>query len=274
VPPLRGCVMTVVTLTTDFGLEDGYTGVMKGVMLSIDSSLSIVDITHNIRPQALVQAAYILGAAYPHFPEGSIHVCVVDPGVGSQRKPLVIRAGGRYFLGPDNGVFTRVFMRHPDFEAHEITNRERMAERISFTFHGRDIFAPSAAHLAQGATLETFGPRVLEPVRADADDARLDAPGVIKGAIVYIDHYGNAITNIDIRLFETVMREGSYSGFEVFHHAGRVSSILRSYNEAVDMTALCVTVGSWNTLEFFTRLGHAASIHGLCVNDQVQVRFR
>ncbi|MDH5478939.1 MAG: SAM-dependent chlorinase/fluorinase, partial [Nitrospinota bacterium] len=114
--------MAVVTLTTDFGLSDGYTGVMKGVMLSIAPSLSIVDVTHDIRPQAIVQAAFILGAAYPNFPLGSIHVCVVDPGVGSQRKPLAIHAGGRFFLGPDNGVFTRVFLRHPDFVAHGITN--------------------------------------------------------------------------------------------------------------------------------------------------------
>ncbi|MDH5678778.1 MAG: SAM-dependent chlorinase/fluorinase [Nitrospinota bacterium] len=265
--------MAVVTLTTDFGLSDGYTGVMKGVMLSIAPSLSIVDVTHDIRPQAIVQAAFILGAAYPNFPLGSIHVCVVDPGVGSQRKPLAIHAGGRFFLGPDNGVFTRVFLRHPDFVAHEITNKEYMAPKVSFTFHGRDVFAPAAAHLASGAALESFGPKVASTERVKAEDASLLSPDVIKGAIVHIDHYGNAVTNIDIGLLETVMKEGNYTRYEVVHHAGKVGSILRSYSEAVDMTALCVTVGSWNTLEFFTRLGHAANIHGLCVNDHVKVRF-
>jgi hypothetical protein len=264
--------MAIVTFTTDFGLADGYAGIMKGVALGVDPSLCMVDITHNIAPHNIRQAAYVLDAAFPHFPEGSVHVCVVDPGVGTERAPLVVQAAGHYFVGPDNGVFTRVF-RRGTFEARRITNRKYMAEHVSFTFHGRDVFAPAAARLALGAPMASFGPLLEAPALIDAGDAAPASPGTLAGAIVHIDHFGNAVTNIGMDLVENFMRRGGFAKCEVVHHAARVRGVFHSYNQAPDAMAACVTVGSWNTLEFFVKGGHAANTHGFCVGDNVEVLF-
>ena len=265
--------MAVLTLTTDFGLTDGYVGVMKGMMLSIDPTLNIVDVTHNIRPQDIRQAAYVLDAAYRFFPKGSLHICVVDPGVGSARKPLAIEAAGRFFIGPDNGVFTRIIRREQDLVAHEIANRKYMARKVSATFHGRDVFAPAAAWLALGEPLDEFGPKVAEPSTIDAPDAVSSEPGLITGHIVYVDHFGNAITNIDYDMFQAAKTSGGYNSFQIVHSSCLVNSIAEAYDEAVNAQSLNVVVGSWNTLEFFIKSGHAASVYGLCVNDTVKVRF-
>jgi len=265
--------MSVVTLITDFGLGDNYVGVMKGMILKAAPSATIVDITHGIRPQDTRQAAYTLAASYPYFPEGSAHLCVVDPGVGSGRAPLAARAAGHFFVGPDNGVFTRIIQNEPSFHARKIENKEFMAGKISSTFHGRDIFGPAAGKLVMGAALEEFGPGMEKLVTIDAPDAKITGPGLIRGAIVHIDHYGNAVTNIAMDLVQKTKQDGGYEKLEVVHHAGRVGAILASYSHAPDPATLGVTVGSWDTLEFFVKSGHAANTHGLCVNDDVEVHF-
>src|SRR5512136_525753 len=158
--------MSIITLTTDFGTSDGYVGTMKGVILSIAPNVTLVDITHEIAPQHIRQAAYVLYAAASYFPTAAIHLAVVDPGVGSRRRALVVRTSRGFLVGPDNGLFTLFLDDEPDAECHSITNPAFMLPYVSATFHGRDVFAPVAAHLARRDALELseFGPRVSDAV--------------------------------------------------------------------------------------------------------------
>jgi S-adenosylmethionine hydrolase len=148
----------VITLTTDFGLDDEYVGVMKGVIVSIAPAVRIIDLSHNINRQAVQEAAFVVGAAYRFFPTGTVHVAVVDPGVGSDRKIILLRAGGHFFIAPDNGLLTLLFAEDIFEVAYEIINRDLFLKPTSTTFHGRDIMAPVAARLAVGLDMEAVGP--------------------------------------------------------------------------------------------------------------------
>ncbi len=149
--------MPVITFLTDFGLADHYVAAMKGVVLGICPGAGMVDISHEIPAYGIVQGAWTLSQAWPYFPKGTIHVAVVDPGVGSSRRPIAVEAGGHLFVAPDNGLLTMVLRAQPEYRAYEITEPEFMRPTVSQTFHGRDIFAPAAAHLANG--LGTFAAR-------------------------------------------------------------------------------------------------------------------
>lgn len=185
--------MNTITVLTDFGLIDPYVGTMKGVMLSINPQARIVDITHEIEPQDIREAAFLIGDYYRFFPEGTVHVCVVDPTVGSARRPVVVAHQGHLFVGPDNGLFSLLYGN--DASIREITDRRFMLKQVSATFHGRDVFAPVAAHLSRGIDLSEFGPLVGDPVIL-ADLYPTEEDGVMTGQIVRIDRFGNAISNI------------------------------------------------------------------------------
>ncbi len=192
----------LITLTTDFGTRDSYVGVMKGVLLGICPTAHLVDITHAITPQNVVEAVFVLDTFVPYFPPGTIHLVVVDPGVGSERRALALATPDAYFVGPDNGVFSIIWQTAlarwstTDVRAVELTEPRFWRMPASATFHGRDIFAPVAAHLAQGVALTALGPdldtitllEVPAPVRTDSNSLR--------GQIVYVDHFGNCISNI------------------------------------------------------------------------------
>ena len=179
--------MSVITLLTDFGTADYFVGAMKGVILSINPQAVIVDITHEIPSQDVAAGAFTLLAAYDTFPDRTIHVAVVDPGVGSSRRPLVVSAREYLFVGPDNGIFTHIYDRNPSFEAFHITNDKYFRHPVSNTFHGRDIFAPVAASLSNGVDASSFGPRIENPIH------------ILNSAephVIHIDRFGNLITNI------------------------------------------------------------------------------
>src|SRR5690606_23519293 len=163
----------VITLTTDFGVQDSYVGTMKGVILGIHPQARIIDITHQVTPQDTLEASLILENAYPYFPPGTVHVAVVDPGVGSSRRPIVVVTPDHLFVGPDNGTFTRIFEAHEIEGVFEITNDSFMLANVSHTFHGRDVFAPAAAHLASGRTPEEVGPRVTDPRQSEIPVPRI-----------------------------------------------------------------------------------------------------
>src|SRR5512136_1467430 len=161
--------MPIITLTTDFGLKDGFVGAMKGVIWSICPAAQIADISHAITPQNVLEGAFALWRAYSFFPAGSVHVAVVDPGVGTRRRPMAAHLGGHYFVGPDNGLFTPIY---EDAEKNgwplkiiQLTNEKYFLAQVSRTFHGRDIFGPAAAHLANGVPLSDFGPVINDPLR-------------------------------------------------------------------------------------------------------------
>ncbi len=185
--------MNTITVLTDFGLKDPYVGTMKGVMLSINPQAQIIDITHEIDPQDVREAAFLPGDYYRFFPEGTVHVCVVDPTVGSARRPVIVAYQGHLFVGPDNGLFSLLYGNGAS--VREITNRRFMLEHVSATFHGRDVFAPAAAHLSRGVDVSEFGPLVDDPAVLPGLFPSEDN-GVMTGQIVRIDRFGNAISNI------------------------------------------------------------------------------
>lgn len=187
--------MPLITLTTDFGLRDPYVAAMKGVVAGRLPGADIVDLTHEIAPQDILEGALFVAGAAPWFPAGTVHVVVVDPGVGTKRKPLAARIGEALFVAPDNGVLTFVADLLGGMEAFEIAHPECRLDDVSATFHGRDIFAPTAAALAGGMPLADVGPLMEAPFRLDGGRPVLQS-GRAAGEVVHVDRFGNAITNL------------------------------------------------------------------------------
>jgi len=181
----------IITLTTDFGLSDPFVGIMKGVILGIAPGVQIVDISHDIRSYDIIEGAFLIESTYKYFPTGAIHVVVVDPGVGSARRPIAAAAHGHIFVGPDNGVFSGVF----ENEVYHITNRRLFLDSVSQTFHGRDIFSPVAAYIAKGAPIESVGPRILDFLKRPLPTPRPQGDRLL-GSVLRIDKFGNVITNL------------------------------------------------------------------------------
>lgn len=266
--PLLPCfVPPIITLTTDFGLTDAYVGVIKGVILGIAPEARIVDISHAVEPQNILEASFLLLAAYGYFPPGSIHVAVVDPGVGTSRKPLAIRTPVCTFVGPDNGLFVPVLMAEdlsdrdgrlrPGASAVELRNPKYRLPEISSTFHGRDIFAPAAAYLANGTDLSALGPPVRQIQPGEPIEPRSDPDGV-RGQIVHIDHFGNAVSNISA---------GSVPAGAIVSAAGQEIGPLSSTYQSGPVVALA---GSTGLIEIAARNGSAQEQLGLRVGDPVQ----
>ena len=186
----------IITLTTDFGAADYFVAAMKGVILSRNSQACTIDITHEIPPQDIEAGAFILLTACTSFPAATIHVAVVDPGVGSSRKPILIAAGGQFFVGPDNGLFSYVCDRLPVSGIFHLTNSKYFLEPVSSTFNGRDIFAPVAAALSSGIRPEEMGSEINDYVRLKSLTPERSRSGGIKGRVIHIDRFGNCVTNI------------------------------------------------------------------------------
>ena len=252
----------IITLTTDFGARDAFVGVMKGVILNINPSATIVDITHGIPQGDLDAASFALDQAYMYFPPGSIHVVVVDPGVGTKRKVLLARAADRYFLAPDNSVLKYVFAQQAIVEARSVTNKKYFLSQTSRTFHGRDIFAPIAAHLSMGVPFEEFGEMIDDVVRGDiALPAKSDKR--IVGEIVYIDHFGNCISNISKT---DVLEENVEVNIKHFQFE-RLSD---SYAEHELGEPLAI-ISSHDYLEIAVRDGNAAKILNIKKGEPVEL---
>jgi len=187
----------IITLTTDFGLADPFVGMMKGVILGIAPGAQLVDLTHEIRSYDIVEAALILDASYRYFPAGTVHVIVVDPGVGSERRPIAATANGHVFVAPDNGVLSLV-LDSDSVAVYEITDRNLFPGPVSRTFHGRDIFAPVAAHLARGTQVESVGPCIVDFIKRPFPAPRRQG-GRMLGTVLRIDKFGNIITNLRLK---------------------------------------------------------------------------
>lgn len=189
---------TIITLTTDFGLSDPFVGIMKGVILTIAPEAQIVDITHEVRSYDILEAAFIIESSYRYFPAGTIHVIVVDPGVGSARRPMATAAKDHIFVAPDNGVLSSILSDDPSASvpsAYWINNQSLFLRAVSKTFHGRDIFAPVAAHLALGTPVDSVGPRIVDFVKKALPKPRLQGDRLV-GTAMRIDKFGNIITNL------------------------------------------------------------------------------
>ena len=231
----------MITLLTDFGSSDYFIPAVKGVILSINPQVRIVDLTHEIPAYDIAAGSFTLGACYEYFPPGTIHFAVVDPGVGSSRRPIVVEAAGALFVGPDNGLFTSVYERQADFRVYRIERVEYLRPTVSPTFHGRDIFAPVAAWLSRGVAPTAFGELVLDPVRLPDLRPRIDhQTGRLSGRIIHIDRYGNCVTSLGLN--ELPLARAAEYEFEV---AGvRISQICRYFGEAAGSAAAFAYPGS------------------------------
>lgn len=191
--------MKFITLLTDFGLRDEYVAVMKGVIWNISPDVQIADISHSIRPQNVLAGAILLGRAAPYFPSGTVHIAVVDPGVGTERRPIAACLGDHFFVGPDNGIFTILFEharnKHESFKLVHLNQPRYWLPDISSVFHGRDIFAPVGAHLVNGVPLSAVGTQINDPMILSIPNP-LPLESGWQGQIIYIDHFGNLVTNI------------------------------------------------------------------------------
>lgn len=239
----------VITLITDFGTSDWYVASMKGVILGSEANCTIVDVTHEIPPGDLFNAAWVLRQAFSYFPEGTVHLVVVDPGVGTSRAALAARAGGFFFVGPDNGVLSLALGLYTEIEVRSIQNQEIMFNPPSPTFHGRDIFAPTAAYLAKGGKFSYLGPELRNFVRLQEPLVKF-GEGFLEGRVVYVDRFGNGITNIaqgDLRTLS------SSSGLKIL--VGdflSLDSLKRTYGEALPGEAMAL-IGSSGFLEIAVR---------------------
>ncbi len=190
----------MITLLTDFGTADYFLPAVKGVILSIHPQAQIIDLTHEIPAQDIAAAAFTLGASYQNFPAGTIHVAVVDPGVGSARRAIVVRAGNQLFVGPDNGLFSYVYAQESPVKVFQIEREEYFRHPVSATFHGRDVFAPIAAWLSRGMQPESVGREIHDYAKVEIPLPQADETGNrIIGSILHIDRFGNCITNLTVR---------------------------------------------------------------------------
>ncbi|HEX7901578.1 MAG TPA: SAM-dependent chlorinase/fluorinase [Planctomycetota bacterium] len=248
---------SVVALLTDFGLRDPYVGVMKGVILTICPGARIVDLCHEIPPQDVATASRLLAGNAAYFPEGTVFVAIVDPGVGSDRAAVAVSAGDRYFVGPDNGILGRLDIDR----AVRVENRAVMLQPVSRTFHGRDVFAPAAAHLARGVKLDYLGPKMDRLHGLDLPEPRVTRAGLV-GEVVWIDHFGNLITNIPADRLK--------DGAAVRLGRRWVGKLVKTY-ASVKPGDVAAVVGSSGTLEIAVRDGDARRFTGAAVGAPVLV---
>ncbi|MBI4270849.1 MAG: SAM-dependent chlorinase/fluorinase [Candidatus Rokubacteria bacterium] len=254
--------MVVVTLTSDFGTRDAYVAELKAAVLSITRDVHLVDVTHEIPPHDVTAGALVLEAAAPWFPPGTVHVGVVDPGVGTARRGLALLSRGQLFVGPDNGLFTP-FLAGADWEAFELRAPEYRRGTVSATFHGRDVFAPAAAHLALGLPPARLGPRLPNPVRLTWPGARARG-GALAGVVLHVDRFGNLVTSIRE---DALAALGPSAAVRV---GGRTLRLVRTYG-ALDPGAAGALVGSQGRLEIAVREGSAAAVLGVRAGTPVRV---
>ena len=256
----------VITLMTDFGTSDHFVGVMKGVILGINPQVQIVDITHAIPPQDVHGAAFLVDSTCRYFPTGTIHVVVVDPGVGSLRRAIICQTDTAYFVCPDNGVLSYVL---GDDTAHRVIalgNTDYWLSEVSNTFHGRDIFAPVAAHLSRGISLSKFGHVANNVVRLPILIPQVTKTA-IAGSVIWVDRFGNLITNLTSDMLESF---GMDNGFVIRAGKAELSKLNSAYAESEEGECLAI-IGSSGYVEISVNQGSAARILGLKRNDVIEV---
>jgi S-adenosyl-L-methionine hydrolase (adenosine-forming) len=255
----------IVTLTTDFGLSDHFVGVMKGVITGIDPAAQVIDISHGVQPYDIADGAFTIAQAYRYFPKKTIHVVVVDPGVGSARRPLLAEMAGQYFVAPDNGVLSMVFAREQPKVWH-ITSERYFLDPVSRTFHGRDVFSPVAAHLASGVTPAKFGKRIEDYLRASFDKPQKTGKHSWTGIILKADHFGNLATNFHIDHFPSIRTRA----FSLNAGLRKITRLALTYSECAP-GELFVIVGSSGYLEVAVSQGSAAKALGCGAGSPVEL---
>ena len=260
----------VITLLSDFGVHDHFVGAMKGVIAGICPDAAVVDITHDLSPMAVGEAAFLLGCAYPYFPAGTVHLAVVDPGVGSRRRPLAARCGDHLFVGPDNGIMTYALADAAEWQAVAITNPQCRLNDVSATFHGRDVFAPAAAHLAAGMSLEALGPAVKDPVLLDLPTPRETGRG-LEAHVLHVDRFGNLITDLKREHLARWLGGEDPQGVIIEAGQGSLRGIKDCY-EAVAEGRLLALIGSAGRLEIAVNCGRASDRLALTQGNSILLR--
>lgn len=264
--------MSCVSLITDFGLSDEYAGVMKGAILSVDPNADIIDITHQVDPQDVLQAAGLIQTAYRYFPKGTVHVVVVDPGVGTGRDILAGEGSGHRFLAPDNGILSPLRKNGEIETIHRVENGDFFRHPVSCTFHGRDIFAPVAGHLSAGVSLEALGPAIdpEEMTGLELPFPTHSPSGDLLGTVVSIDHFGNLVTNIESEDLEKWMAAAGPENIIIQVGENRIQGMSPSYESAGFEKPLAI-IGSRGYLEVAVNRGNACRALGVGKRDRVVV---
>lgn len=261
---------SVITLTTDFGYRDPLSGIMKGVILGINPEANIVDITHGIEKYNIREAALAIGMSYHQFPSRTIHVVVTDPGVGSERRPILVATEDYYFVGPDNGVFTVIYNEAERVDVIHLTAEHYFLPERSMTFHGRDIFAPVAAWLSKGTVITNLGEPVSDYMKIHIPAPSMPTKNAIEGEIIYIDHFGNAISNIRYSDLAHLINQGNDKNTLKIVMKGKQIEIKDYYAQAEDK-GLYAILNSMNYLELFVYRGDASKEHNIKVGDSIGV---
>ncbi len=259
----------IITLTTDFGYSDPNVGIMKGVIFSIRPDVRIIDITHQIPPQDIMRAALCVSSFHEFFPQGAIHVVVVDPGVGSNREAVIVQTKRHFYVGPNNGVFS--LLDSEPVKAVKIDNMDYCLPTVSATFHGRDIFAPVAAHLTH-TSIDEFGPEERDLVTIDIPRPVMEANGNIAGEIIGFDHFGNATTNITAEIIRKAEAVTEHKKVEVHLGEHRISSLSYYYQSAHDGKPGAI-INSFNFLEIFIPNGNVEKEFNILKGNAVRIVF-
>jgi len=260
--------VAIITLLTDFGASDYFVGAMKGVILSANPYATIVDITHDIPPQDIEIAAFNLLSCYRDFPEGTINVAVVDPGVGSDRRAVVVECADRLFVGPDNGLFSWICEREGSWSATHITNQKFFRKPVSNTFHGRDTFAPVAAALLAGHQPQEFGPELTDLVKLPTLEPTMPDENTVEGRIIHIDRFGNCVTNFT---WQTLESRGTSTSWRMTLNDREINSF-RSFFAESEPTEVFAIVGSAGFIEICVRNGSAARLLNVQRGQRVELR--
>lgn len=256
----------IITLTTDFGLKDPFVGIMKGVILNINPKVRIVDISHKVSPQNILEASLILRDAYRYFPAKTIHVAVVDPGVGSPRRPILVIAEKHYFIGPDNGIFSFVYENSQ--RVIHITAKHYFLSSEDTTFHGRDIFAPVAGWLSKGISIDNFGETIKDYIKITIPEPVIAGKELVEGEVIYIDGFGNVATNIsrnEIKAFTS-----DPSKLKILIKGIEISGINKYYAQSIDKRPSAI-INSSGLLEIYIYQGNAEKELGLKIGEKIGI---
>ena len=262
--------MGLITLTSDFGLKDPFVGMMKGVIFSINNEVAIIDISHGIDNQDIFAGAFIISNSFKYFPKKTIHLVVVDPGVGTSRRPILVKSEDHYFIGPDNGVLSLVLDGDSGAVVYEITEERYFMRSVGNTFHGRDVFAPVAGWLSKGCEPDNFGHKISDHVRIEIPGTAYDYC-VLKGEIIYIDGFGNLFTNITSSDIADRMHSEDDSAVKIWFNE-REMSLRNCYAEAASGETAAV-INSFGLLELYSFMGNAAEKLNARKGDPVSLHF-
>jgi S-adenosylmethionine hydrolase len=246
----------LITLTTDYGTNDSFVGVMKGVMLSINPDINIVDISHSVIAHDILDGALTIGQAHKYFPPKTIHVVVVDPGVGTARRPILVAGDNNYFIAPDNGVLSAVYDQSESINAWHIISEHYFRQPLSNTFHGRDIFAPVAAWLAKSWQTSAFGEPITDFVRFGIPKPKANG-NTLKGAVLRVDHFGNLITNVTVEDAPALATSNGSGNVKIRVGSGQASKIVHTFAEGAAGEVVGL-IGSSGYLEISVNKGNAS----------------